>query len=145
MRVVVDSNILLASVLPDEPLTTEAQKLLSMWTSAQTRLVAPRLFRYELVAVVRKAVFQKRITYAEGLPLLERLLAYPIDLYDEDALMTHAFEIASRFNMPRTYDAQYVALADRFNCECWTADKALYNVIQPQFSGIRWLGHFAAP
>lgn len=140
--VVVDSGILLASVLLDEPLTTEAQRLLAEWSKAHVQLAAPRLFRYELVAVIRKAVFQKRITDTHSAQLLDETLDYPVEFHDDNVLLKHAFEIATRFNLPRTYDAQYLALAETLNCEFWTADKTLYNSIHPQFSRIHWLGHF---
>lgn len=57
MTVVVDANILIAFGLSDEPLHTQANQILSIWQNADERLTAPRLFRSELTAVVRKAVY----------------------------------------------------------------------------------------
>ena len=88
--VVLDSSILLASVLIDEPLTTEAQRILSEWSTANVELAAPRLFRSELVAVIRKAVFQKRITADHGDLLLDETLAYPVAFHDDNVLLKRA-------------------------------------------------------
>lgn len=140
--VVVDSSILLSSVLLDEPLTALAQALLAQWTRADIQLNAPRLLRSELVAVIRKAVFQKRLTYARGEALLEGVLTYPVEFHDDDALLKSAYALAEQFNLPRTYDAQYLALAQRLTCDFWTADKTLVNSIQTRFQTIRWLGNF---
>ena len=57
-------------------------------------------------------------------------------------LLAQAYEVATRFNLPRTYDAEYLALAERLNCEFWTADEVLVNSVQAKFPNIRWLGNF---
>jgi hypothetical protein len=35
-----------------------------------------------------------------------------------------------QFSLPATYDAHYLALAERENCEFWTADTRLFNAIK---------------
>lgn len=125
--IVLDSNILLASALVDEPFHLQAKLALLTWADTDMPLVAPRLFRSEITAVLRKAVFQQRITYAAGRELL-LLLQAPIEFHDDDMLLRSAFEIATRFNLPRAYDAQYLALAERLTCEFWTADETLVNM-----------------
>jgi len=40
-----------------------------------------------------------------------------------------------------THDSQYLALAERLECEFWTADERLFNAIVRDFSWIRWLGN----
>ena len=145
MTVVVDANILIAFGLADEPLHTQANQLLATWKNASERLTAPRLFRSEITAVVRKVVYQGRATPEQGRIMLAQLLRYPIEFHEDDALLNEAYEFAVRFNRPRTYDTQYVALADRFQCEFWTADERLVNSIQAQFGLIRWLGSWTPP
>lgn len=61
------------------------------------------------------------------------------------ALLTEAYELAVRFNRPRAYDSQYMALADRLQCDFWTADERLVNSVQAQFSRIHWLGNWTPP
>lgn len=142
MTIVVDSNIFLASVLVDEPLTAVAKTALAEWTNNNEAFVAPILFKLELTAVLRRAVFQKRISHERGRFFLEILLEQPVEFHQDDDLLLDAYEIATRFNLPRAYDSQYLALAERLNCEFWTADETLYNSISARFSYIRWLGNF---
>lgn len=140
MTVVIDANILIAFGLADEPLHTQANQVLSAWQATHEHLTAPRLFRSEITAVIRKAVYQQRITVEQGRAMLWQLLAYPVDFHEDDALLKEAYELAVRFNRPRAYDTQYMALAQRLNCDFWTADERLANSTQGQFAHIHWLG-----
>jgi predicted nucleic acid-binding protein len=145
MTVVVDANILIAFSLADEPLHTQAKQVLSSWASTGTLLTAPRLFRSEITAVIRKVVYQQRITHEQGRMMLARLLAYPVEFHEDDALLKSAYEFADKFNRPRAYDSQYLALAQRFSCEFWTADERLFNTVKDRFSDIHWLGNWSTP
>jgi len=142
MTLVIDANILIAFGLSDEPLHTQAHQILSAWRTSETVLVAPRLFRSEITAVVRKAVFQERITHEQGRKMLAQLLVYPVEFYEDDALLKAAYELAEKFNRPRSYDAQYLALAQRLSCEFWTADERLFNAVHNDFPNIHWLGNW---
>ncbi len=53
--------------------------------------------------------------------------------------------ISLSVSIARAYDAQYMALAVRLDCEFWTADERLVNSTQEQFSRIRWLGNWSVP
>lgn len=142
MTVVVDSNILVALGLSDEPLHNQASQLLLMWQNTGTTLAAPRLFRSEITAVIRKVVYQQRISHEQGREMLARFLIYPIEFYEDDALLKAAYELADEFHRPRAYDAQYLALAQRLSCEFWTADERLFNAVKVAFANIRWLGNW---
>jgi predicted nucleic acid-binding protein len=89
---------------------------------------------------VRKAVYQQRITPEQGRTMLAQLLIYPLEFHEDDALLKEACELAVRFNRPRAYDTQYMALAERLQCDFWTADERFVNSTQGLFSRIRWLG-----
>jgi predicted nucleic acid-binding protein len=142
MTVVIDANILIAFALADEPLYAQANQILSAWHTTQEYLAAPRLFRSEITAVVRKTVYQQRLTAEQGRVMLSQLLVYPVEFHEDDELLKEAYELVTRFNRPRAYDAQYMALAERLDCEFWTADERLVNSTQQQFGHIRWLGNW---
>ena len=142
MTVVIDANILIAFALADEPLHTQANQILSAWQTTKESLTAPHLFRSEITAVVRKVVYQQRMTPEQGRTMLAQLLLYPLEFHEDDTLLKEAFELAVRFNRPRAYDTQYMALAERLVCDFWTADERLVNSVQGQFSHIRWLGNW---
>lgn len=142
MTVVVDSNILIAFALSDEPLHTKAAGILSAWQKAETQLVAPRLFRSEITAVIRKVVYLERITHEQGHKMLAQLLAYPVEFYEDVAMLKLSYELAQQFNRPRAYDAQYLALAQRLSCAFWTADERMFNAVHKDFPAIHWLGNW---
>jgi predicted nucleic acid-binding protein len=144
MTVVIDANILIAFGLADEPLHTQARQILTGWRTTGTLLVAPQLFRSEITAVIRKAVYLERISHEQGRSMLSQLLVYPVEFHEDDALLKTAYELAHRFNRPRAYDAQYLALAMRLACDFWTADERMFNAIKEKFPTIRWLGNWSA-
>ena len=136
---VADSNIVLGAVLP-VPYTDTARQLVEQWEKQNIRLAAPLLFRYEVVAVIRRYVHQKLISSDEALLRLEKLLAADIEYHLDGALLKRAFELATQFNRPTAYDSQYLAVAERLGCEFWTADEKLFNAVKDSLSWVRWLG-----
>src|SRR5258708_32498327 len=98
MTVVVDANILIAFGLADEPLHTQANQIFTACYTTKEPLTAPRLFRSEITAVVRKAVYQQRITPEQGRVMLARLLVYPVEFHEDNDLLKEAYELAVRFN-----------------------------------------------
>jgi predicted nucleic acid-binding protein len=138
-QVVLDSGILIASVYV-ESFNREARHLLTQLRVEQTILNAPVLFRYELIAVSRKAVHQGRVNQEQGLIARDQLLSYPAALYFDDALIKRGYQLAEQFNRPTAYDSQYLALAERLSCDFWTTDERLFNAVSSKFPFIRWLG-----
>ncbi|HML23737.1 MAG TPA: type II toxin-antitoxin system VapC family toxin [Aggregatilinea sp.] len=138
-QVVLDSGILIASVFV-ETLTPQAKALLQQLQANQVILHAPTLLRYECIAVVRKAVYQGRISPEEGRHARNALLSYPITLHFDRVLLRRGYDLAEQYNRPTAYDAQYLALAERLACDFWTADERLYNAIASQFTQVNWLG-----
>jgi predicted nucleic acid-binding protein len=139
--VVADSGLLLATVL-EEPNTPKAEALLERWQAQDIQIAAPFLFRYEIVAVVRKYVYRNVMTPQEGIKARDKLLAQPVHFLMDDDLLRRAYELATQFNRPTAYDSQYLAVAEHLNCDFWTADERLFNALQGHLTWVRWLGHF---
>ncbi len=138
---VLDSGILIARLIP-EAISKKAVAFLDQLEQRQIQIVAPMLFRYEMVAVTRKALYQKRIDPQKALVSLDLALSYPIDYVIDEALLRRAYELATLHNRPTAYDSQYLAVAERYQCEFWTADERFYNAITASWSQIRWLGNW---
>jgi len=136
---VLDSGILLATALT-ETYTEHAKSLLRDFELKQIRLAAPNLFKYELVSVSRKWVHRQITTPEQATMILNRLLNVRITLHFNEALLKRAYELATKFNRPTAYDAQYLALAEHLSCDFWTTDERLYNAIKDDFQQIHWLG-----
>jgi predicted nucleic acid-binding protein len=77
-----------------------------------------------------------QITQDEAEQLLERALNLGIRFYGDADLHRQALDIAIRHNLPATYDAHYLALAERLGIEFWTADQRLFNAVRSSLSWV---------
>ena len=139
--VVADLGIFLASVL-QERLTPKARAIIKFWAATNVTLVAPALFQYEIVAVLRKNVYQGRISLDESIKGRDIPLSQPIQYMLDDDLLRRAFDLSTRFNGPTAYDAQYLAVAERLGCDFWTLDERLYNSVANDITWVKWLDTF---
>lgn len=141
--VVLDSGILLGTV-QTEAYTEQAKALITYLAQAQSQMVAPVLLRYELVAVARKWVYRNLTTPDAAARALNTLLHYPVTLHFDEALLKRGYELATEYNRPTAYDAQYLAVAERYECDFWTADERLFNSVDGKFPRIHWIGSWHA-
>jgi predicted nucleic acid-binding protein len=137
--VVIDSSVLLANAFV-EAYSAQASSLITMWLEEGYSLHAPSLLYYEIVNVIRKAVHFGRLVETEGRQVKERLLAIPLTTHANLDLVNRAYDLAQSLNLPRTYDAQYLAVAESLGCEFWTGDERFFNSARSLFPFIRWLG-----
>jgi predicted nucleic acid-binding protein len=107
--------------------------------------VGPTLFLYEVVAVLRNAVYQERVTPEQGKNLVRVVLVFPIRYHQDSRLFERAYEFATEYNRPRAYDSCYLALAESIGCDFWTVDERLVNVVNQRLDWVRWLNDFKEP
>jgi predicted nucleic acid-binding protein len=138
--VVVDAGIVLATVLT-EPLRPQARALLGNFAAQDIQIVVPTLFWYEIVAVLRKNVYRSTLQASDAEQYRDILLKQPVQTVIDEALLRRAFVLATQFNRPTAYDAQYLAVAERFGCDFWTADEKLFNVVHQALAWVKWLGN----
>lgn len=139
--IVCDASLILSTVL-NEPQTQKAKALLQAWEQSEVQLAAPYLFHYEIISVIRRNVYIGKITAEEGINIRDTILKMPIQLMSDDSLLKRAYELATQYNRPTAYDSQYLAVAERLNCEFWTADERLVNAVGNDLSWVRWVGNF---
>lgn len=139
--VVADSGTLLATAF-NETVTPQAIALWKSWDDAGAQVAVPVLFKYELVAAVRKNVYRQIIQPGTAADVLAALLTREVHPMLDDALLRRAYELATLFNRPTAYDAQYLALAERLNCEFWTTDQRLVNAVSGSLAWVKWCGTF---
>jgi len=125
----VDVSLAIKWVLPEEG-SERAEILLGKWLSAGRLLIAPHLFIYEVISILRKKVLRKEINEAEGLKALHLLGKLDIQLETPSGLPDLAFKLSNELNRPEAYDSSYLALARLMGCEFWTADKKLSVSVQ---------------
>lgn len=142
--VVADSSLFLSTVLI-ETHSLQAKSLMRLWSVQNVRIAAPSLFRFEIVSVLRKHVYRGILTSDEGTNLCNLVLAEPVRLLMDKALLRRGYELATQFNRPTAYDSQYLAVAERLGCEFWTADEKLFNAVKQSLAWVKWVGNFTAP
>jgi predicted nucleic acid-binding protein len=50
--------------------------------------------------------------------------------------------LAQQYNLPATYDAHYLALAEHEKCEYWTADTRLWNAVRDKLPWVHQLSDY---
>lgn len=137
--VCVDASVAVAW-LSYEQHTASANALRREWRDKGVQMVGPPLFHDEVTSTLRQYVYFKRILPEEGEEAFSIYLDIPIRIIDDMEVQKKAWELAKKFNLPRTYDMQYLAVAELENCELWTNDKRLANSLQGKVKRIRWVG-----
>jgi predicted nucleic acid-binding protein len=133
--VCVDASVILRYVL--QPENTSIQKLWQSWMEDEVSLVAPSLLFYEVTNALYQQQRNKVLSTETIWETLELSLELPIALINEANLHLKAREIAMRYNLPATYDAHYLALAEWMDIELWTADQRLVNTLKP--FKVKWI------
>jgi predicted nucleic acid-binding protein len=141
--VVVDASIAIKWVL-EESDSDRAEDLLTEWNDKGISIYAPNLLVYEITNVLYRKVRKGEITLDRAKEALADISLAEIDFdFSIDfALSTRAMELANHFSLPATYDSHYLALAERKECELWTADTRLWNSIRGKLEWVRWMGDY---
>ncbi len=140
-RVCVDASLVVQWLIPTEqdPL---AESLLEVWDQAGTELVSPPLFDAEVTSAIRKYVYFKRLLPRQGEEAFRYYCELGVKIISPPGLSQLAWELAKKFNLPRTYDMQYLAVAELEDCELWTSDKNLVNSLKGKNERIKWVGEY---
>jgi len=141
--VIVDTSIALKWVM-DEDDSAKATALLSRWLVQETTVLAPILLVYELTNAIYKHIRKGEIDLNDASQALDdALLGFvEFDSLGDSSLSRRAIQLAHRYRLPATYDAHYLALAERENCEYWTADERLWNAVKSKLPWVHWLGDY---
>ena len=64
-------------------------------------------------------------------------------MYVHDSkLLVRADGLAVEFNQPTIYDALYLAVAETFDCDFWTADETFSHAVSPRLPFVHLLADF---
>jgi predicted nucleic acid-binding protein len=88
-------------------------------------LVAPQLMLVEASSVLHEMAWREEITKPRAETMLARLLDAPIKIRTPGNLINSAWRVADDLGWAKTYDAQYVALAQTLDCRLVTVDERL--------------------
>jgi len=138
-RVCIDASLALTWLLAAEQ-NEAANALRREWDEKGMELIAAPLFHAEVTSVLREQVYFRSLLPEEGEEAFSSYLDIGVRSIDDPEVQKKAWELAKKFNLPRTYDMQYLAVAELENCELWTNDKRLANSLQGKVERIRWVG-----
>lgn len=134
----IDASFLVRLLLSPDPGFQQVE-LWEKWHREGRKIIAPTLIFYEIANALHRYFVHNELSQNEVFELLSIALEFDIALYGDNELHKRAVEMAQEFNLPATYDAHYLALAERFGAEFWTADKKLANSLRGKMPRIHLL------
>lgn len=136
MSLCVDASLIIAFLTP-EPASDKA----AAWMDAHSgsELIAPALIAAEVASALRKKVRRKSIGSQFGQEALDAFGTMNIRLVWDQSLIARAFELASELDRPSIYDSLYLALAEREQCDFWTADARFAHAAAFRYPFVRLL------
>lgn len=120
--------------------SADADAMLLAWRQRDVRVVVPCWFACELANALHQKVRSGTIRTVEATQYVRVVLELVTILDPHPEIAVRGLEIAARLGQRASYDAQYVALAERLGCELWTADRRFGHAAQAAFPFVHWLG-----
>ena len=117
-----------------------AERVATLWSEWKTnhqQLIAPSLMPYEVANVLHQYVRHSSLQPEEAGDALRIALSLNIQLYRDTALHTQAANLARELELPATYDAHYLALAQQMGATFWTADQRLIRKVDSKLDFMR--------
>ncbi len=140
-RVCVDASLAILWLIPTQR-TRQAADLLEQWGREDVDLISPPLFDAEVTSAIRRHVYFKRLLPAQGEKAFLFYRELGVKIVSPPELPRVAWELAKEYHQPRTYDMQYLAVAELEDCQFWTADSRLANSLKGKAKRIRWVGDY---
>ncbi|MGD2048740.1 MAG: type II toxin-antitoxin system VapC family toxin [Chloroflexota bacterium] len=141
MMIVIDANIILALMLPLAYSELATEKF-NNWKTTEIELHAPLLLQYEVISVLRKTVVSGWITTEQAILSVGSIMDLGIEFAPPSMeLHKRALLWAERLGQSKSYDAQYLALAEFIQANFWTADNRLVHAARQQaINWVHWIG-----
>jgi predicted nucleic acid-binding protein len=138
--IVIDANLAIWALVPCLS-TIDAFSLVQTWQYRRVRLLAPELWLAEVTSAIQRYIKTGALLQQEGVQLVQALLGWGVETASHAELCLPAIAWANRLGQSKTYDALYVALAEREGAELWTGDQRLANAAQQAGAPwVRWAG-----
>jgi len=106
----------------------------------RTVLHAPSLLRYEVIDQVHRLQKAGKLSVEAAGRMLTTAFQLPIIFHNGDALHLRAFHLAAQYGLPATYDAHYLALAERLGIDFWTTKVRLFEAVGERLPWVRLVG-----
>jgi predicted nucleic acid-binding protein len=107
------------------------------WEEKDLPIIAPTLLYYEVANALYQYVKQGMLTIEAARRAQNSALSLRLRLIGDNWLHQQALLLARQFGLLASYDAHYLALAERMAAEFWTADRRLYNTVRETFNWVK--------
>jgi predicted nucleic acid-binding protein len=138
-EVCVDASLIVKLALKGEAHRAKARKFVKDCGANGTILIAPPIFENELDSIIRRRVFEGKLTPDQAQLTYRVLDGIPVQIITHSSLRKGARGIAEQFNQRLVYDSTYAALAELRRCDFWTADKAFYDSVKVALPFVKYL------
>jgi predicted nucleic acid-binding protein len=140
----VDASVAVKWILEEER-SDLALALYDAVVQAGQSIVAPPLLPLEVTNILRQRMrANPEVSLTEATDQLDDFLARPNDYHNPMGLHHQALVLADALDLPATYDAHYLALAERLGCELWTDDLRLIRRVATSLPFVHWIGDHPA-
>ena len=141
--VVVDAS-LAVKWLVDEEDSDKAHAVLGSWVAQDVTRIAPYLMPFEAANALHRRVARGELSVGNSTRMMTRLLGSRLELHQSPGLHVRALELANQLSQAAVYDAHYLALAEEFGCELWTADQR-FHLAAVTAGNVYWIRDFNMP
>ena len=144
-NVCLDASVIMP-IITTEKLSLQADTQWRAWINTNVFPIMPPICPYEVYSVLRqKTQISKNLSLEQEQEAQDLFLSLNIKIYSPTNLLKTASNLAIELGTPTIYDTTYLALAQMENCEFWTADHRFYDVANPKFNFVKWLGDVQIP
>jgi len=137
--VVVDASIAVKWVVEEEG-DDDARALLQSWLAAGIQPVAPSWFTCEVANILYRKILAGDLAFADALDAYDDVRPFVAVLTENVADGKRGMQIAQQTSQQQSYDAQYLALAERLGAEYWTDDRRFVLSASGAFPQVKRLG-----
>ena|ERR1043165_3549649 len=136
-NLVVDSSVAVKWFVA-EPYSTEARRILDAYQNGTLSFLAPDLINAEFGNIIWKKHLFQGLAVSDAQDILDKFRLLQVTLTPTGELLKDAYRIAVT-HQRTVYDALYLALGIRENCQVVTADEKLVNAVGTAFPNLIWL------
>ena len=136
--VVLDASVVAKWHLDAEEFGEDARALQRAFVDGELTVVLPDHARCEVANAISVACRRGRMTAESATRAIRNLLAWDFSFVNTDEVLEEAFALA-RLHDCGLYDSLYLAIAERYQLDLVTADRALFRKTEGKVAGIRWL------
>ncbi|MCY3942211.1 MAG: type II toxin-antitoxin system VapC family toxin [Gemmatimonadetes bacterium] len=139
--VVVDTSIAFKLLVP-EPDSHIADEIWSTWMAYGVRIAVPAVFVAELSNAMHRSIAEGETTLERGIAGLLEMLEMDLEVHDMTPLTRRALQLANLIEQGAVYDSFYLALAERLDCDLWTADNRFHRAASAHSDRVRTLTQY---